>query len=201
VGVSESSCSGASPSSGATSAGQPRGRARERRAAKTKPPLFGADLVARKLLNEAQLRRAMARQTSELAYETLRWTHGFFQLKRATDADDTAALVTLARGAASASTSTGSSSRATGASTSGASSERVVDSFDRVFVRDENKITGMPRGTFTRRELAVLERVDGRLTVRRDRARPAHGLLRRLADPLPASPDEAHPPPPGTGRR
>jgi DNA-binding response OmpR family regulator len=138
----------------------------ERRRATTKPPLFGADLVARGLLSEAQLKRAMIRQTSELVYETLRWTHGFFQLRRATDADATAALVALARGAALAINVDRLLLEGYRRVDEWRVIERVVDSFDRVFVRDEPKITDMPRGTFTREELAVLERVDGRLTVR-----------------------------------
>jgi CheY-like chemotaxis protein len=138
----------------------------ERRRAKAKPPLFGADLVARGLLTEAQLRRAMVRQTSELVYETLRWTHGFFQLKRATDADDAAALVTRARGAALAINVDRLLLEGYRRVDEWRVIERVVDSFDRVFVRDESKVTDLPRGTFTREELAVLERVDGRLTVR-----------------------------------
>ena len=142
----------------------------ERRRATSKPPaklpLLGADLVARKLLTETQLRRAMARQTSELVYETLRWTHGFFQLKRATDADDTAALVTLARGAALAINIDRLLLEGYRRVDEWRVIERVVDSFDRVFVRDEAKIADLPRGTFTREELAVLERIDGRLTVR-----------------------------------
>jgi DNA-binding response OmpR family regulator len=138
----------------------------ERKRATGKPPLFGADLVARKLLTEAQLRRAMTRQTSELVYETLRWTHGFFQFKRATDADDAAALVTLARGAALAINVDRLLLEGYRRVDEWRVIESVVDSFDRVFVRDENKITAMPRGTFTREELAVLERIDGRLTVR-----------------------------------
>jgi DNA-binding response OmpR family regulator len=138
----------------------------ERKRAKTKPPLFGADLVARKLLTEAQLRRAMIRQTSELVYETLRWTHGFFQFKRATDADDAAALVSLARGAALAINVDRLLLEGYRRVDEWRVIESVVDTFDRVFVRDEPKITAMPRGTFTREELAVLERIDGRLTVR-----------------------------------
>jgi DNA-binding response OmpR family regulator len=138
----------------------------ERRKSPTKPPLFGADLVARGLLNEAQLKRAMVRQTSELVYETLRWTHGFFQFKRATDADDTAALVTLARGAALGINVDRLLLEGYRRVDEWRVIERAVDSFDRVFVRDEGKIAAMPRGTFTREELAVLERVDGRLTVR-----------------------------------
>jgi hypothetical protein len=138
----------------------------ERKRAAGKPPLFGADLVARKLITEAQLKRVMSRQTSELVYETLRWTHGFFQFKRATDADDTAALVTLARGAALAINVDRLLLEGYRRVDEWRVIESVVDSFDRVFVRDETKITAMPRGTFTREELAVLERVDGRLTVR-----------------------------------
>ncbi|HVR04392.1 MAG TPA: response regulator [Polyangia bacterium] len=138
----------------------------DRRRAQKKPPLFGADLVARGLLTEAQLRRAMVRQTSELVYETLRWTHGFFQLKRATDADDAAALVTLARGAALAINVDRLLLEGYRRVDEWRVIESVVDSFDRVFVRDESKVTDLPRGTFTREELAVLERVDGRLTVR-----------------------------------
>jgi DNA-binding response OmpR family regulator len=138
----------------------------ERRRAKTKPPLFGADLVARKLLTEAQLTKAMARQSSELVYETLRWTHGFFQFKRATDADDAAALVALARGAALGIHVDRLLLEGYRRVDEWRVIERAVESFDRVFVRDEAKIAGLPRGTFTREELAVLERVDGRLSVR-----------------------------------
>ena len=35
--------------------------------------LFGADLIARGLITRDALMRAMVRQTSELAYEALRW--------------------------------------------------------------------------------------------------------------------------------
>jgi CheY-like chemotaxis protein len=132
----------------------------------TKPPLFGADLVARQLLTEAQLKRAMIRQTSELVYESLRWTHGFFQFKHATNADDTAALVSLARGAALGINIDRLLLEGYRRVDEWSVIERVVGGFDRVFVRDETKISGMPRGTFTREELGVLERVDGRLSVR-----------------------------------
>jgi len=144
----------------------------ERRRATTKPPLFGADLVARGLLTPAQLRRAMTRQTSELAYETLRWTHGFFQLRRAGDdagapapAHDVA-LEELARGAALAINVDRLLLEGFRRVDEWRVIERVVDSFDRVFVRNETKIADLPRGTFTREELAVLELVDGRWTVR-----------------------------------
>jgi len=142
----------------------------ERKRATVKPPaklpLLGADLVARKLLTDKQLKRAMVRQTSELVYETLRWSHGFFQLQRATDGDGEAPLLNLARGAALAIDVDRLLLEGYRRVDEWRVIERVVDSFDRVFVRDESKVTDLPRGTFTREELAVLERVDGRLTVR-----------------------------------
>jgi DNA-binding response OmpR family regulator len=138
----------------------------ERRRAPARPPLFGADLVARGLLTEAQLKRAMSRQTSELCYETLRWMHGFFQLRRTSEADTETPLVALARGAALAINVDRLLLEGYRRVDEWRVIERVVDSFDRVFVRDENKITDLPRGTFTREELAVMELVNGRNTVR-----------------------------------
>src|SRR5206468_150353 len=44
--------------------------------------------------------------------------------------------------------------------------EREISSFDEIFVRNEHKIADLPRGTFTRDELGVLEQVNGRSTVR-----------------------------------
>jgi CheY-like chemotaxis protein len=138
----------------------------ERRKSTTKPPLFGADLVARGLLTPDQLRRAMVRQTSELVYETLRWTHGFFQLKRAADDNDESGLGALARGAALAINVDRLLLEGYRRVDEWRVIERVIDNFDTVFVRDENKIAALPRGTFTREELAVLELVTGRSTVR-----------------------------------
>jgi DNA-binding response OmpR family regulator len=134
----------------------------ERQRATTKPPLFGADLVARGLLTPEQLKRAMTRQTSELVYETLRWTHGFFQLSR--EAEGT--LAELARDAALAINVDRLLLEGFRRVDEWRVIERVVDSFDRVFVRNETKIADLPRGTFTREELAILELVDGRWTVR-----------------------------------
>jgi DNA-binding response OmpR family regulator len=138
----------------------------ERRRAAGKPPLFGADLVARGLLTSDQLRRAMKRQTSELVYETLRWTHGFFQLRRSDGAEGDGGIAELARGAALGINVDRLLLEGFRRVDEWRVIERVVNDFDRVFVRDETKITDLPRGTFTREELAVLELVDGRATVR-----------------------------------
>jgi DNA-binding response OmpR family regulator len=139
----------------------------ERKKATTKPPLFGADLLARGLLTAEQLKRAMVRQTSELVYETLRWAHGYFQLRRSGGEDDTdSALAALARGAALAINVDRLLLEGYRRVDEWRVIERVVDNFDTVFVRDENKIASLPRGTFTREELAVLELVTGRQSVR-----------------------------------
>jgi CheY-like chemotaxis protein len=134
----------------------------DRAQAAVKPPLFGADLLARGLISEARLAHAMARQTSELAYEALRWTEGMFQFRRSSAAE----LPELARRA----------SLEIGVDRLLLEGFRRVDewrvieqeigSFDEVFVRNEHKVGALPRGTFTRDELAVLELVNGRNSVR-----------------------------------
>jgi DNA-binding response OmpR family regulator len=144
---------------------------RERAESAVRPPLFGADLVARGLLTEAQLRRAMTRQTSELAYEALRWAHGFFQLRRTEEAGTDGArpdtrLLALARQASLGIAVDRLLLEGFRRVDEWRVIERVIDDFDQVFVRDENKIAALPRGTFTREELAVLEVVNGRNSVR-----------------------------------
>jgi hypothetical protein len=42
----------------------------------------------------------------------------------------------------------------------------VVENTDQIYVREEDRITALPAATFTREELAILELVDGRRTVR-----------------------------------
>jgi CheY-like chemotaxis protein len=123
-------------------------------------PLFGADLIARGLLSRESLGRAMARQTSELAYETLRWQAGFFQFRR------TAELPALAREAALQLNVDRMLLEGYRRVDEWRVIEREIASFDEVFVRNEDKIADVPRGTFTRDELAVLEQVDGRQNLR-----------------------------------
>jgi len=123
-------------------------------------PLFGADLVARGLLSKEALRQAMARQTSELAYETLRWHSGFFQFRRTTE------LPPLAREAALQINVDRMLLEGYRRVDEWRVIEREISSFDEVFIRNEDKIAQVPRGTFTRDELAVLEQVDGRQNLR-----------------------------------
>jgi hypothetical protein len=144
----------------------------ERRRATSKPPLFGADLVARGLLTEAQLKRIMTRQTSELVYETLRWMHGYFQLRLAPEGaaavpePGSSQILALARGAALAIDVDRLLLEGFRRVDEWRVIGPVVEAADQVYVRDEDRIAALPGATFTREELAVLERVDGRHSVR-----------------------------------
>jgi len=126
----------------------------------TAAPLFGADLIARGLITRDALMRAMVRQTSELAYEALRWRAGFFQFRR------TEELSLLARDAALQINVDRMLLEGYRRVDEWRIIEREISNFDEVFVRNDDKIGGTPRGTFTRDELAVLEQVDGRQSVR-----------------------------------
>jgi CheY-like chemotaxis protein len=134
----------------------------ERARARGSIPLFGADLVARGLLTSEQLTRAMTRQTSELAYETLRWQVGSFEFRRVAAAD----LPELARRAGLEISVDRLLLEGFRRVDEWRVIEREIASFDQVFVRNEHKVGALPRGTFTRDELAVLELVNGRNTVR-----------------------------------
>ena len=132
----------------------------ERGRSTTPVPLFGADLIARGLLTREALTRAMSRQTSELAYEALRWRSGFFQFRRTDE------LPLLARDAALQINVDRMLLEGYRRVDEWRIIEREIASFDDIFVRNDDKIANTPRGTFTRDELAVLEQTDGRQTLR-----------------------------------
>jgi hypothetical protein len=123
-------------------------------------PLFGADLIARGLVTRDALMRAMVRQTSELAYEALRWRAGFFQFRRTEETS------LLARDAALQINVDRMLLEGYRRVDEWRIIEREISNFDEVFVRNDHKIGDTPRGTFTRDELAVLEQIDGRQSVR-----------------------------------
>jgi CheY-like chemotaxis protein len=123
-------------------------------------PLLGADLIARGLISRETLGRALERQTSELAYETLRWQAGLFELRLRAE------LPPRAREAALRINVDRMLLEGYRRVDEWRVIEREIPSFDQIFVRDDPKIAGLPRGTFTRDELAVLEEVDGRQSLR-----------------------------------
>ena len=104
----------------------------------------------------------MARQTAELAYETLRWPAGFFQFRRTGEGQ----LPAVARNAALQMNVDRMLLEGYRRVDEWRVIEREISSFNEVFVRNESKIADVPRGTFTRDELAVLDQIDGRQSVR-----------------------------------
>ncbi len=132
----------------------------ERARAKGPLPLFGADLVARGLLSQEALTLAISRQTSELAYETLRWRAGFFQFRRGGEPPAAAREASLQLNV----------DRMLLEGYRRVDEWRVIEreiaDLDEIFIRNENKIAELPRGTLTREELGVLDEIDSRRSVR-----------------------------------
>jgi CheY-like chemotaxis protein len=122
-----------------------------------KLPLFGADLIARGLISAEALAMAMVRQTSELAYETLRWRAGFFQFRRGAEPPAEARLQLNVDRMLLEAYRRVDEWRVIA---------REISDLDEVFVRNETKIGELPRGTLTREELGVLDEVDGRQSLR-----------------------------------
>ena len=130
----------------------------ERRA--TPAGLLGADLCRRGLITEAGLRRGMAQQTTALVFEGLRWGQGQFAFYPGAEPSPAAREATL------------------GLPIDGLIMQGLrrvdewrvisqeIDSFDLVFVRNEDKIASFDDHGFLREELALLEVVNGKNTVR-----------------------------------
>lgn len=121
--------------------------------------LLGQLLVRAGKLSDADLRDCLARQSSELVYEALRWRHGQFEfaakelppLVRETNLslDVEAVLMEGYRRV-----------------DEWHLIERVIENFDVVFLRNEDAVGQMGRGRLTREELAVLELVNGKHSIK-----------------------------------
>jgi CheY-like chemotaxis protein len=134
----------------------------ERARATGASPLFGADLIARGLLTEAQLRQAMSRQSSEVVYETVRWASGRFSFQ----AMAAAAFPDVARSAALSLSIDSLLLEGFRRVDEWRVIEREIDDFDLIFVPNEAKIAEVARGQLTGDEIAVLEFVNGRTAVK-----------------------------------
>lgn len=132
----------------------------ERARAPSPPGLLGADLVRRGLLTPAALKQAMARQTSELVYEILRWGSGVFAFRATTSLPSAAEEARL--GIAVDNLLMDGFRRVD----EWRLIEREIESFELVFVRNEDKLAELGRGRLTREELTVLELVNGKNSVR-----------------------------------
>jgi DNA-binding response OmpR family regulator len=124
------------------------------------PALFGRDLVTRGLITPEQLKRAMRRQTAELVYEALRWSRGSFYFKRADELPELAEEASLG---IPVDTLLLEGFRRVD---EWRLIERDIQTFDLVFVRAEDRIAELPRGTLTRDEIAVLDALSGKSSVR-----------------------------------
>ena len=122
--------------------------------------LIGAQLVKLGYLSERELGSALQRQTAELIYEILRWRFGMFSFKA------TRNLPPAATDAALQLDVEGILMEGFRRVDEWHLIEREVDNFDLVFLRNEDAVAQMGRGRLTREELAILELVNGRNTVK-----------------------------------
>jgi CheY-like chemotaxis protein len=122
--------------------------------------LIGSRLVKMGLLGENDVKQCLMRQSSELVYEILRWRFGSFRfaanrelpamaVEAGLELDVEAILMEGFRRV-----------------DEWHLIERAIDDFDLVFLRNEDAVAQMGRGRLTREELAILELVNGKNTVK-----------------------------------
>jgi hypothetical protein len=124
------------------------------------PKLIGQQLVKLGYLAEADLKTCLVRQSSELIYEILRWRHGRFRF--AAGAELPPSAIDAALGLDVEAVLMEGYRRVD----EWHLIERAIDNFDIVFLRNEDSVAQMGRGRLTREELAVLELVNGKNTVK-----------------------------------
>jgi DNA-binding response OmpR family regulator len=122
--------------------------------------LIGSNLVKQGVVTMEELHGGLARQTSELIYELLRWNLGRFTLRTAERVAAAAAEASLNL------TVDGILMEGFRRVDEWHLIEREVDTFDLVFLRNDDAIAAMGRGRLTREELAVLELVNGKNSVK-----------------------------------
>jgi len=132
----------------------------ESRADKTGARLIGQQLVKLGYLAEADLKSCLMRQSSELIYEILRWRHGRFRFSAGVELPP--AVIDAALGLDVEAVLMEGYRRVD----EWHLIERAIDNFDVVFLRNEDSVAQMGRGRLTREELAVLELVNGKNTVK-----------------------------------
>jgi DNA-binding response OmpR family regulator len=134
----------------------------ESRASKAGPQgkLIGTQLVKLGYLSEADLKTCLTRQSSELIYEILRWRHGRFRFAAGLELPPS--VIDAALGLDVEAVLMEGYRRVD----EWHLIERAIDNFDVVFLRNEDSVAQMGRGRLTREELAVLELVNGKNTVK-----------------------------------
>jgi DNA-binding response OmpR family regulator len=122
--------------------------------------LLGTQLVKLGHLAEADLKAILTRQSSELIYEILRWRHGRFRFSAGMELPPS--VIDAALGLDVEAVLMEGYRRVD----EWHLIERAIDNFDVVFLRNEDSVAQMGRGRLTREELAVLELVNGKNTVK-----------------------------------
>jgi len=122
--------------------------------------LIGDQLVRLGYLGAADLKAALARQTADLVYEALRWRFGRFLF---TAGRDMPAPVVEASLELDVEAILMEGFRRVD---EWHLIERAIDDFDVVFLRNEDAVAQMGRGRLTREELAILELVNGKNSVK-----------------------------------
>ncbi len=124
------------------------------------PELLGQLLVKQGHMTESELRGCLVDQSSELIYEILRWRRGEFRFQRGHAMPQS--VMDAALGLDIESVLMEGYRRVD----QWHLVERDVDNADLVFLRNEDSVAHMGRGRLTRDELAVLDLVNGKNTVR-----------------------------------
>jgi DNA-binding response OmpR family regulator len=132
----------------------------ESRADHTGAKLIGQQLVRLQHLAEADLKACLTRQSSELIYEILRWRHGRFRFSAGMELPPP--VIDAALGLDVEAVLMEGYRRVD----EWHLIERAIDNFDVVFLRNEDSVAQMGRGRLTREELAVLELVNGKNSVK-----------------------------------
>jgi CheY-like chemotaxis protein len=132
----------------------------ERRVTPAPLVLLGADLVRRGLCTPAGLHKAMSLQTAALVYEGLRWGAGRFRFRVAPE------LPSVAREAALGLAIDALIMEGLRRVDEWRLIEREIGDFAMVFLRNEDKLNAFGRGKLLRDEVAVLEFVNGKNSVK-----------------------------------
>jgi DNA-binding response OmpR family regulator len=122
--------------------------------------LIGQQLVKFGHIAEADLKASLTRQSSELIYEILRWRHGRFRFSAGIELPPS--VIDAALGLDVEAVLMEGYRRVD----EWHLIERAIDNFDVVFLRNEDSVAQMGRGRLTREELAVLELVNGKNSVK-----------------------------------
>jgi DNA-binding response OmpR family regulator len=125
-----------------------------------KAKLIGQQLVKLGHLADADLKACLTRQSSELIYEILRWRHGRFRFAAGIELPPAVIDAALALDVESV------LMEGYRRVDEWHLIERAIDNFDVVFLRNEDSVAQMGRGRLTREELAVLELINGKNTVK-----------------------------------